>query len=115
MSTHASQSVPVPVAVRTYLTAHADRDVGAALRVFSPTAVVTDQGSTFRGTEAIEGFLRDAGSEYTYTAEEHGVERVDESHWVVAIRLTGDFPGGVADVHYRFTVLGDLVAELSIG
>jgi hypothetical protein len=101
--------------IRTYLDAQAADDHETALRTFSPTAAITDQGETFRGTDEIDRFLREAGSEYTYTTEERGAERIHDEHWVVAIRLEGDFPGGVADLSYRFTLAGDLIAELSIG
>jgi hypothetical protein len=101
--------------IRTFLDAHLADDYQTALRTFSPTAVVTDQGETFRGTDAIDRFLREAGSEYTYTTEERGAEKVDDAHWGVAIHLEGNFPGGVADITYRFTLADDLITELSIG
>jgi ketosteroid isomerase-like protein len=109
------QLVPVPHPIRSCLDAHASGDAQTAIRSFSPDAVVTDQGETFRGSRAILRFLHDAGSEYTYTSEEVGTERVDDEHWIVAIRLEGDFPGGVADVRYRFTLDHDRITELSIG
>ena len=115
MTTSTNDRHPVPAPVRTYLDAHAARDVTTASSVFSPTAVVTDQGETFSGKDEIDGFLRDAGSEFTYTTEMLGVERLDGTHWVVAIRLEGDFPGGVAELAYRFTLVGGEVTELFIG
>jgi hypothetical protein len=33
---------------------------------------------------------------------------------VAVIHIEGDFPGGVADLDYRFTLDGDLIGELSI-
>ncbi len=39
---------------------------------------------------------------------------VDDAHWVATQRLEGDFPGGVADLDYRFTMSGDLIDELVI-
>ncbi|MCL8250670.1 nuclear transport factor 2 family protein [Aeromicrobium fastidiosum] len=113
--TSSEHSISVPHPIRTFLDAHGADDAPAAIRCFSPDAVVTDQGETFRGTDAILRFLRDAGSEYTYTSEETGTDRPDHEHWVVAIRLVGDFPGGVADVRYRFTLDDDRITELHIG
>ena len=43
-----------------------------------------------------------------------GAERVDATHWVAVNRLEGDFPGGVAELRYRFTLADDLVTELVI-
>ena len=104
----------LPVAIRDYLAAHQARDAETALRAFTPTAVVVDDGTTYRGTEEIRRFLTKAGSEFTYTTTPVAAERTDDTHWVAAHRLEGDFPGGVAVLRYRFAMDGDLVAELVI-
>ena len=104
----------LPTSIRAFLDAHATRDVDAALRAFTSTAVVVDHGETFRGTDVIRGFLRDAGAEFTYTTELVGAQRVDGARWVAVNRIEGDFPGGVAELEYRFAMDGDLVAELVI-
>ena len=75
---------------------------------------MTDEGRTFRGTEEILGFLRHSGSEFSYTTELIGAQRVDDEHWVAVNHLEGNFPGGVVDLDYRFTVAGELIAELAI-
>jgi ketosteroid isomerase-like protein len=105
----------LPATIRGYLTAHAARDADTAVRAFTPDAVVVDEGRTHRGTAEVLGFLRDAGSEFTYTTELVGAERIDDRQWVTVHHLEGDFPGGVADLRYRFTLAGDLIAELVIG
>lgn len=105
----------LPTTVRAFLAAHAPREVDAAARTFTTDAVVTDQGETFRGSEQVRHFLEHAGSEYTYTTELVRARRVDDAHWVAVIHLEGDFPGGVADLDYRFTLAGDLISELAIG
>lgn len=105
----------LPTTVRAFLAAHTAREVDAAARTFTADAVVTDQGETFRGSEQVRSFLEHAGSEFTYTTELIGARRVDDAHWVAVIQLEGDFPGGVADLDYRFTLAGDLISELAIG
>lgn len=109
-----TQPAELPAAIRGYLAAHAARDTDAALRAFTPTAVVVDQDQTFRGTDEILAFLREAGAEFAYTTELIGASRVDDARWVATHHLEGDFPGGVADLDYRFTMNGDLIAELVI-
>ena len=115
MSVTAISPDQLPVAVRFYLTAHAARDTDAALRAFAPDAVIVDQGQTFRGVYEIGVFLGVAGSEFTYTTELIGAQHVDDTHWITTNRLEGDFPGGVAELDYRFTVEDDLITELVIG
>ncbi|MGY2079548.1 nuclear transport factor 2 family protein [Modestobacter sp. SYSU DS0657] len=115
MSTPTSiQPDQLPAPIRGYLAAHDARDADAALRAFTPTAVVVDEGITYRGTEEIRGFLTKAGAEFTYTSTLVAAERTDDAHWVATKHLEGDFPGGVVDLRYRFAVDGDAIAELVI-
>ena len=104
----------LPATIRAYLVAHAARDTERAIQTFSPDAVVVDQGRTFRGTDGVLDFLRSAGAEFTYTTELVGSERVDDEQWIARNHLEGDFPGGVADLTYRFTMNGDRIAKLVI-
>jgi ketosteroid isomerase-like protein len=108
------QPTDLPATIRDYLAAHVARDADTAIKAFAPDAVVTDEGRTFRGTEEILGFLRRAGSEFSYTTELTGAQRVDDGHWVAVNHLEGDFPGGVVDLAYRFTMAGDRIAALVI-
>jgi ketosteroid isomerase-like protein len=108
------QATELPAPVRSFLTAHVARDAETAVRAFTPDAVVTDEGRTFRGTEDILEFLRHGGSEFSYTTELTAARRVDDEHWVVVNHLEGDFPGGVVDLAYRFTVAADRISELVI-
>ena len=107
------QPTQLPATIRTYLAAHAAGEADA-LRTFAPAGEVADDGRTYRGTEEIRGFLQRAGAEFSYTVELIGAERVDDQHWVAVNRLEGDFPGGVVELRYRFTLLDDLIAELVI-
>ena len=104
----------LPATVRDFFAAHVVHDADTASSFLTEDVVVVDQDETFRGREQIHAFLRDAGSEFEYTTEQIGAHRVDDTHWVVTVRLEGTFPGGVAELDYRFTVRDDLIAELVI-
>ncbi|WP_329788829.1 nuclear transport factor 2 family protein [Lentzea sp. DG1S-22] len=104
----------LPTTVREFLAAHVVRDADTASSFLTEDAVVVDQDETFRGREEVHAFLRDAGSEFEYTTEQIGARRVDDDHWVVTVRIEGTFPGGVAELDYRFALRDDLVAELVI-
>ncbi|WP_328361655.1 nuclear transport factor 2 family protein [Mycobacterium sp. NBC_00419] len=104
----------LPAVVRTYLTAHRSGDVAAAIDTFTTDAAVTDEGHTEHGREAIEKWLGSAGSEYTFTTEFTGATATDAAHIDALQRLVGNFPGGVADLHYRFTLEDDLITRLVI-
>jgi len=104
----------LPATIRDYLAAHQARDTAIALGAFTPTAVVVDDGTTYRGTAEIRGFLSKAGAGFTYTTTLVAAERVDDAHWVATHRLEGDFPGGVVVLRYRFALDGDRIGELAI-
>ena len=116
--THTTEtSIPtteLPATIRAFLAAHAAREADAAARTFARDAVVVDQDETYAGPDRVLGFLRGAGSEFTYTTTLIGARRVDGTHWAAVNRIEGDFPGGVADLTYRFTLAGDLIRELTI-
>lgn len=105
----------LPATIRAFLAAHTASEASAALRCLTEDVVVTDQGETFRGTEQVRDFLQHAGSEFSYTTELVAARRPDDTHWVAVLHLEGDFPGGVADLDYRFTLTDDLISELTIG
>jgi ketosteroid isomerase-like protein len=105
----------LPTTVREYLTAHTARDTDTALAGYTADAVVTDDGRTYRGTEEIRGWLEQSSTEFTFTTELTGAQRVDDRQWVVVSHLEGDFPGGVVDLRYCFTLDGDdRIAVLTI-
>lgn len=104
----------LPTTIHDFLAAHVARDTAAAARAFSPDPVVEDEGRTYRGADELLEFLTKAGSQYTYTTALVGAEQVDAARWVVVVRLEGDFPGGVAELRYRFTLVDDRIAGLVI-
>ncbi|MFD7393294.1 nuclear transport factor 2 family protein [Streptomyces sp. NPDC059852] len=104
----------LPTTVQEFLAAHVVRDADTASSFLAEDAVIVDQDETFRGRQETYAFLRDAGSEFAYTTERIGAHRVDDAHWVVTVRLEGTFPGGVAELDYRFTLRDDRIAELVI-
>ena len=104
----------LPTVITTYLTAHRARDVETALGTFAEDAAVTDEGRTHRGRAEIRSWLARAGGGYTFTTEFAGATRTGEAHVDVLQHLEGDFPGGVVDLHHRFTVNGDSIVRLVI-
>ncbi|MGE2714616.1 nuclear transport factor 2 family protein [Mycolicibacterium litorale] len=104
----------LPDAVRTYLTAHTALDVATALTTFTDDAAVTDEGRTYRGRDEIAAWFGSAGSEFTYTTEFVEATTSGAADTDVVQHLEGDFPGGVADLHFRFTLDGALISRLVI-
>ena len=104
----------LPDVITTYLTAHQARDLDAAIARYTPDATVTDEGRTYHGPDAIRAWLARSASEYTYTIELTGATKQDADHYDVRHHLEGDFPGGQADLHFRFTLRDGAIAGLVI-
>ncbi len=73
-----------------------------------------DEGQTRHGTAAIREWRAGAAVKYMYTTEVHSAEPLGLGRYLVTGRLTGDFPGGTADLRWDFTVAGDVISRLVI-
>ena len=82
--------------------------------LFAADARVLDEGIERHGIEAIREWRSTTASAYSYTTTYTGQEQVDADRWVVRAHLEGDFPGGVVDLLYRFTIAGDRITDLAI-
>ena len=84
------------------------------LAAFAPDATVVDNEHSYTGHDEIHRWREAESSKYTYTVMATHVEKFDDTRYVVTNRLEGDFPGGVVDVIYRFTLADDLITRLEI-
>ena len=104
----------LPAVITTYLSAHQEHDTDTAVGAFAVDAVVTDEGRTHHGRDQIRSWLDRTAGEYTYTTAFAGASHDGATGWDVIQHLEGDFPGGVVDLHYRFTLAGDHISRLVI-
>ena len=107
-------SLPETAVITRYFEADARRDIDAIVALFTGEAVVVDEGQTYQGTAEIRGWQEGAASQYQYTTEVIGTERTGEEITLVTGRLTGNFPGGTAELQWHFTIQGDLIRRLEI-
>jgi hypothetical protein len=104
----------LPDPVRRYFEVDADRDIDSIVALFSDDATVVDERETHEGTSAIRAWQLGPASRYTYTTEVLGAEALGPDRCLVSGRLTGNFPGGTADLKWDFTISGDHVKRLVI-
>jgi hypothetical protein len=103
-------TLPEPIAA--YFAA--DRRDGAAVAsCFTKDGVVIDEGRTHTGLAAIEAWKTAASNRFAYVAEPVELEKKDRKY-IVASRVTGDFPGSPVDLRYSFTLERGMVASLEI-
>jgi hypothetical protein len=76
--------------------------------------VIVDEGETRNGTAAIREWRAGPAVKYMYTTEVRSAEPLGPDRYLVTGRLTGDFPGGTADLRWDFVVAGELISRLVI-
>jgi hypothetical protein len=104
----------VPGVVRRYFELDADRDIDSLVALFADDATVVDEGRTYRGTTEIRAWQIGPASQYTYTTDVLGAAALAPNRYVVTGRLTGNFPGGTADLKWDFTVIDSRIGHLVI-
>jgi uncharacterized protein (TIGR02246 family) len=104
----------LPPVITRYLAAHQARDLDPALACYAEDAVTVDEGHAYRGKHEIRDWLARGAGEYTYTIELVAARRIDDEHYVAVHHLEGDFPGGIVDLRFQFTLRDAHIAELVI-
>ncbi len=104
----------LPQPISSYLVAHQARDLDTAVGYYTDDAIAVDEGHSYRGPREIRDWLATAASEYTYTIELTGASRIDDDHYVAIHHLAGNFPGGVADLQFKFTLRDGRISQLMI-
>ena len=104
----------LPPVITAYLSAHRRHDAVAALTYCSDDIEITDEGRTYRGAEQVTAWMGRTSTEFTYTSEIIGAERVDEQRWVVTHRVVGNFPGSPVDLRFDITLADSLITSVTI-
>jgi hypothetical protein len=100
--------------IRRYFELDADRDIESSVALFGDDATVVDEGETRHGIAEIRAWQLGPASRYTYTTEVLDTVAIAEDRYVVTGRLTGNFPGGSAELKWDFTVAGGRIRRLVI-
>lgn len=103
----------LPDNIKTFMTTLSTPQDGRAVATFTADAVVTDEGRDYTGRDEIGAWLVASAGEYSYTSKFAGATTTDTTI-DLAQHLEGDFPGGVVDLHFRFTLDGAAISRLVI-
>ncbi|MDP9792667.1 hypothetical protein J2S43_001179 [Catenuloplanes nepalensis] len=106
--------ITLPPLLARHFRAAEDHDWAALVDCFDERAVVVDDSRIHVGREAIRAWREEDAGTWTYTSTLTLAEPVGLTGHHVVVHLEGDFPGGVVDLHYQFTVAGDLIRSLTI-
>jgi SnoaL-like domain len=104
-----------PDVIRRYLRAADERDAEALAACFTTDGTVIDEDVKYVGHDEIVRWRSELAGKFTYTSELTGTEAAADGEHRAFVHIEGDFPGGVADLTYRFTLRNDLISALHIG
>lgn len=91
----------------------AEHNPEALAHCFTAHAVMTDDGHTYTGVDAIKAFMAAASAKYSATTVPFALKRED-GFQIVRAKVTGNFPGSPVDLSYRFRLERGLIASLEI-
>ena len=112
MTSDARPDLALAPPIATYFAADTS-DADTVARCFNEDAVVVDEHQAHRGRAAIARWKAETTAKYHYTCEPVSQETIGHET-VVTTRVSGEFPGSPAMLHFRFTLEKDAIARLEI-
>ena len=103
----------LPPIIQTYITASNAHDVEAIVACFDDHAVVRDENAMQQGKTKIRRWVTETIEKYKFQFEPVSVSG-KEPEFVVAIEVSGTFPGSPVTPDYRFLVENDNILSLTI-
>jgi hypothetical protein len=104
----------LPLIVSQYFDFDAAREVESIVALFADHAIVIDENEARQGTSEIRAWQEGPASKYTYTTDIKATSRLARDRYVIDARLTGNFPGGTADLKFDFTIADERITRLVI-
>jgi hypothetical protein len=103
-----------PEVIERFISAAAELDFDAVGKCFLEDGTVEDEERTHRGRDQITAWQRETRAKYDYKVTVVGGRLDGKDTYRLGARLRGNFPGGEADVEYRFTLRDGLISSLRI-
>ena len=105
------QTLTLPAPIAAYFAS--EHDPEALAHCFAADAVVKDDGHTYQGVDAIKAFMTEVSAKYEATTVPFAVKD-DTGFKIVSAKVSGNFPGSPANLHYRFGLERGLIDSLEI-
>ena len=106
-------TIELPKGIEAYFEADRSGSPDAVAAAFTENGIVKDQGKTYRGRDAIRGWMAEETQKYSYTVEPFHIGSENGKTQVTA-HVAGTFPGSPIDLKFSFVIADDKVAELEV-
>ncbi|MCX5577737.1 nuclear transport factor 2 family protein [Kaistia terrae] len=100
--------------IAAYFDAHLNADKGSLDVIFTPDAIVRDEGAEYVGLAEILAWRLATSTKYADLASEPVAQSVDGDRIVVKSKVNGDFPTSPVMLDYTFTLVRGRIATLEI-
>jgi hypothetical protein len=104
----------VPEVIRRYFEADDRRDVDGVVALFADDAEVRDEAQVWSGLAEIRSWREGPVARFQYTNDVQSATRAAEDEFRLAGQIVGNFPGGTAELTWRFKLAGDRIVGLEI-
>jgi ketosteroid isomerase-like protein len=106
-------NLELPPIIQKYVEASSQHDVKSILACFSDDAVVHDEGETLRGKNAIDSWIVKTIEKYKFQFKPVSLKE-DDTSVIVAIEVSGTFPGSPVTLDHHFVLEGNKILSLTI-
>ena len=103
----------LPPIVQSYIDVSNAHDVKSILSCFAEDAIVRDENATHSGKIDIERWITSTIEKYKFQFNPLSAEE-RENKTIVAVQISGTFPGSPVTLDYDFTIANDKIASLTI-
>ena len=104
----------VPEVIRRYFEADARRDDDGVVALFGEDAEVGDEAQVWSGLAEIRSWREGPVARIQYTTDVQTATRAAEDDYRLVGQIVGNFPGGTAELAWRFELAGDRIVRLEI-
>ena len=105
--------INLPPIIQSYIDASNAHDVQSILACFVDDAKVRDENTTHRGKIDIERWATETIEKYKFQFKPLGAKEGD-NETIVAVEISGTFPGSPISLDYRFALTSDKIASLTV-
>ena len=105
--------INLPPIIQSYIDASNAHDVPSILACFADDATVRDENTTHRGKIDIERWATETIEKYKFQFKPLSTEDRD-NETVVAVEISGTFPGSPITLDYHFAIANEKIASLVI-
>ena len=106
-------SAALPRPIQNYIDTSNAHDVQSILACFADDATVRDENTTHRGKIDIECWATETIEKYKFQFKPLGAKEGD-NETIVAVEISGTFPGSPISLDYRFALTSDKIASLTV-